>query len=57
MSFKDGIWKIWLNILGFFQRFEGKLSEDKNTISGAWEKSQGGKKWEHNFDLVYTRIV
>ncbi|MBS1687168.1 MAG: hypothetical protein JSS96_00475 [Bacteroidetes bacterium] len=57
MSFKDGVWKIWRDAVGFSQRFEGKLSEDKNMISGAWEKSQDGKKWEHDFDLVYKRIV
>jgi hypothetical protein len=55
MSFQDNSWKIWRNAPGFVQSFEGKLSEDKNTITGAWGKSSDGRKWEHDFDLVYTR--
>src|SRR3569623_133818 len=34
MSFKNGIWKMWRNAPKFVQRFEGKLSRDKNTIKG-----------------------
>ncbi len=56
MSFKNDTWKIWRNAPNFIQSFEGKLSEDKNTITGAWDKSTDGKKWEHDFDLVYKRV-
>lgn len=56
MSYKNGVWKIWRNAPNFVQSFEGKLSKDKNTITGAWGKSSDGKKWEHDFDLVYTRV-
>jgi hypothetical protein len=55
MSFENGIWKIWRNAPGFVQSFEGTVSEDKNTITGAWGKSADGKKWEHDFDLEYRR--
>ena len=56
MSLKNDLWKIWRNAPNFVQSFEGTLSKDKNTITGAWGKSSDGKKWEHDFDLVYTRV-
>lgn len=56
MSFSDGVWKMWRNSPGFSQRFEGKLSRDGNTISAYWEKSFDGKKWEHDFNITYTRL-
>jgi hypothetical protein len=56
MSYKDGLWKIWRNAPNFVQSFEGKLNEDKSTITGAWGKSSDGKKWEHDFDLTYRRV-
>lgn len=56
MTFTDGVWKIWRNAPNFVQSFEGRLSEDKRTITGAWGKSKDGKEWEHDFELVYTRI-
>lgn len=55
MSFENGTWKIWRNAPGFVQSFEGKVSKDKNIITGAWGKSTDGKKWEHDFDLTYIR--
>lgn len=57
MSLMNGIWKIWREAPGFFQRFEGKLSKDKNTIIGRWEKSSDGTHWEHDFDLIYKRVM
>lgn len=57
MSFKDDTWKIWRNSPNFIQSFDGKFSADKNTITGAWSKSTDGKKWEHDFDLTYKRIL
>ncbi len=35
MSFKGNTWKIWRNAPNFIKSFESKLSEDKNTITGA----------------------
>ena len=40
----------------FSQRFTGTFSEDRNTISGRWERSDDGKTWTHDFDLNYVRI-
>jgi hypothetical protein len=56
MSFRDGIWKIWRESLGFWQRFEGKVNKGGNSISAYWEKSKDGKTWEHDFDISYTRM-
>ncbi len=56
MSLQDNLWKFWRRAPGFHQRFEGTLSEDHNSIRAAWEKSTDGVQWEHDFDLIYTRI-
>ncbi len=56
MSFNDGVWKIWRESPGFWQRYEGKVSEDGHTITAHWENSPDGKKWQHDFDMTYTRV-
>ncbi len=55
MSFSENVWKIWRESPGFWQRYEGKLSTDGNTIAGHWEKSSDGATWEHDFDVTYIR--
>ncbi len=57
MSLEDGVWKLWREGADFSQRYTGRLSEDGGTIDGAWEISEDGSSWEHDFDLVYTRDV
>jgi hypothetical protein len=52
----DGAWKLWREAPGFAQRFTGRLSTSGETIEGAWEKSVDGSRWEHDFDMVYTKI-
>jgi hypothetical protein len=56
MTFADRAWRIWRNAPGFFQRFAGTLSQDGQTIRAAWQKSPDGSSWEHDFDLIYTRV-
>lgn len=56
MSLLDGAWKIWRNCPGFSQRFEGKFSDDGNSITAYWEKSSDGSTWEHDFNVTYTRV-
>jgi hypothetical protein len=56
MSFSDGVWKLWRNSPGFSQRFEGKVSPDRNTVTSHWEKSLDGIRWEHDFDITYRRL-
>lgn len=55
MSFKHEVWKMWRNTIDFSQRFEGRISKDGNTIKAYWEKLFDGKKWKHDFDVVYKR--
>jgi hypothetical protein len=61
MSFEDGTWRLWrdkpdFSPLDFSQRYTGTVSEDGNTIGGAWEICHDGKTWEHDFELIYARI-
>ena len=56
MSLQDGAWKLWRESPGFWQRYTGTLSPDGATITEAWEKSPDGTRWEHDFDLTYTKI-
>jgi hypothetical protein len=56
MSFKKGEWKMWRNSPGFSQRFKGVLSKNHKTIQAEWEKSKDGRKWEHDFNIRYTKM-
>jgi len=56
MSFSESVWKMWRDSPGFCQRYEGTLSKNGNTITGHWEKSSDGTKWEHDFNITYTRM-
>lgn len=56
MSLNDGVWKIWRNAPGFFQRFTGTFSDDGRTISAFWEMSDDGKTWRRDFALTYSKV-
>ena len=56
MTLSGGIWTLWREFPGFSQRFHGTFSDDSNTITARWEKSNDGSTWEHDFDLTYTRV-
>jgi hypothetical protein len=61
MSFDDGVWKLSrttadFSSLEFSQRFTGTIRDDGRTIRGRWELAYDGSTWEHDFDLVYTRV-
>jgi len=60
MGFEDGLWTLErttpdFSELGFWQRFEGRLSDDGNVITGAWQICHDEATWEHDFDMTYTR--
>ena len=57
MSFGEGVWKIWRQAPGFWQRFSGTLSDDGLSIRAMWEKSPDGSSWEHDFDLTYRKVT
>jgi hypothetical protein len=56
MSFGDGVWKLWRDGDDFSQRFTGTLSDDGETIEGAWDISHDGSSWEHDFDITFTKV-
>lgn len=55
MSLDNGIWRLWREAPGFWQRYTGRISDDGKTITGAWEKSADGREWSHDFGLIYIR--
>ena len=55
MSLEGGTWRIWRDTPGFAQRFTGTFSPDGNKITAAWEKSGDGSRWEHDFDMIYSK--
>lgn len=56
MSLEEGVWKLWRDAPGFWQRYAGVLSADGRTITGSWEGSSDGNRWTHDFDLNYTKV-
>ena len=61
MSFADGVWKLSrtaadFSPLDFSQRFTGTVGDDGRAIQCRWEICHDGSTWEHDFDLVYTRV-
>ncbi len=56
MRFDGRTWRQWRDAPGFSQRFSATLSADGRVFTGAWEKSEDGTTWEHDFDLTYTKI-
>ncbi|MFI0369462.1 hypothetical protein ACH35V_16410 [Actinomadura sp. 1N219] len=57
MTFDNGLWKMWRDAPSFDQRFSGTLSDDGRTIQAAWEKSLDNETWEHDFDIIYTKVA
>jgi hypothetical protein len=59
MSFTDGVWTLLRDSpdftpLAFHQRYIGTVGDD--TITGRWETSPDGARWELDFHLNYTRV-
>jgi hypothetical protein len=42
--------------LDFSQRFTGTFGDENRVIRGAWEMSEDGTTWRHDFDLTYRRV-
>lgn len=62
MTFADGLWTLSrttadFSPLDFSQRYSGRLSDDRNSIEGAWEICEDGETWKKDFDLTYRRIA
>lgn len=57
MSFENGIWKFWRINSDFSQRFEGRVDESGDVISGQGDASgDGGKTWTHDYSITYKKI-
>lgn len=61
MRFADQTWTLERNSadfspLDFLQRYIGRFSEGGAKIEGAWEICHDGSTWQHDFDLIYTRL-
>ena len=56
MTLSDGVWRLWREAPGFWQRYSGRLSKDGSRIDGAWEKSADGSLWDLDFKLSYIRL-
>jgi hypothetical protein len=56
MSFSEGVWKMWREAPGFWQRYEGTVSKGGKTMTAHWEKSADGSRWEHDFDVTSTKL-
>jgi hypothetical protein len=56
MSLEAGVWKLWREAPGFWQRYTGQIAEDGATIKGAWEASADGREWRHDFGLTYIKV-
>jgi hypothetical protein len=56
MTLHDNVWALWREAPGFWQGYRGMISEDGNTIIGAWEFSPDGQAWQHDFSLSYVKV-
>jgi hypothetical protein len=56
MSLDGGVWKLWREAPGFWQRYTGVISGDGRTIQGSWAGSADGREWKHDFGLTYSRV-
>ena len=55
MRFDGGVWRMWRDVPGFSQRFEGRISEKGGAIAAFWEKSADGVHWQRDFAVNYTK--
>ncbi|MBF6351706.1 hypothetical protein IU448_22205 [Nocardia flavorosea] len=54
------LWRIWRDAPGDSQRLTGNLDETGNIFRATWERSDAEldpRTWEHQMDIVYTRIA
>lgn len=56
VSLEGGVWRMWRDAPGFFQRFTGAFSKDGNNISALWELSRDGSTWKDDLKLAYTKV-
>jgi hypothetical protein len=57
MSLDGGVWRLWREAPGFWQRYTGRITGDGTRIVGAWEGSADGRQWAHDFGLTYIKVA
>jgi hypothetical protein len=57
VSMSDGVWKMWRHSPGFSQKFNGRISEDGNTIEGLWKLSRDDSTWADDLAVTFIRMV
>jgi len=55
IALEGGVLRLSRDDEDFAQRFVGRFSDDGSAIEGAWERSDHGGAWVHDFDLTYRR--
>jgi hypothetical protein len=56
LTMRMGTWRMWRDTPDFSQRFDAKVDSGQGEINGSWQKStDGGKTWEHDFRIRYSR--
>jgi hypothetical protein len=61
MTLDGGVWKAErrkpdFSPFEFSQRFIGTFVDGGRRIDGTWEIAHDHKRWEKDFDLIYTRV-
>ncbi|MFI1461746.1 hypothetical protein [Nocardia carnea] len=54
------LWRVWRDAPGDSQRLTGNLDETQTTLRATWERSESEldpRTWEHELDIVFSRIV
>ena len=49
------VWHIERDFPGFSQKWDGRISADRNTIAGVHQASRDGTTWEDDLDITYRR--
>jgi hypothetical protein len=55
LGIDDGVWRLWRDEPGFFQRFAGRFDDGGDRIVGLWEASPDGSQWERDLEITFVR--
>src|SRR6266496_2389701 len=56
VTLHNNIWKWWRDAPGFFQHYEGTITDGGNMIIGKGQLSKDGSSWQKDLDLTYRRV-
>jgi hypothetical protein len=55
MSAANGAWEMWRMSPGFSQRIALRSTDGGRAMTAVLERSADGQKWDHDFDMVFSR--